>query len=37
MPMNRVGTFTVEIQTRCNVTGQEYKISFPLTVTPPAK
>jgi hypothetical protein len=37
MPMNRTGTFTVEVKTECKVTGQNYKISFPINVLPQSK
>src|SRR5262245_18626684 len=37
LPLNRAGEFTVEVKSTCNVTGQTYKISFPIKVLPPAK
>ena len=32
LPLNRAGSFTVEIKTECKVSGKTDKVSFPLTV-----
>ena len=33
LPLNRAGTFTIEIKADCKVTGKTDKITFPITVT----
>jgi len=35
IPMNRAGSYTVEIKAECKVTGKPYKISFPINVMSP--
>jgi hypothetical protein len=37
IPMNRVGTFTVEVKAECKVTGKTHKVTFPITVLSPPK
>ena len=32
VPMNRAGSFTVELKTQCKVSGKDYKMTFPITV-----
>jgi hypothetical protein len=37
IPMNRVGTYTVEVKAECKITGKTDKVRIPITVLQPAK